>query len=90
MKRPRPSPAGPVKELRRRTQRTTSSTAQPDWVMVELRTMHTELFMRVAVSQRLCAIKCKFGVFLSAEALPRLGLASMTASGHLRPNDSRR
>jgi hypothetical protein len=61
MKRPRPLPAGPVKELRRRTQRTTPSTAQPNRVMVELRTMHTELFMPAAVSQQLCAIKSKFG-----------------------------
>jgi hypothetical protein len=64
MKRPRPLPAGPVKELRRRTQRTRSSTAQPNRVMVELRTMHTELFMRTAVSWRLCAIKSKFGASL--------------------------
>jgi ribosomal protein S18 acetylase RimI-like enzyme len=45
MKRPRPLAAGPFKRLRHKSQRTTSSMAQPKRVMDFLRTMHTELFI---------------------------------------------
>jgi hypothetical protein len=38
-----------------------SSTAQPNWVMIMLRTMYNELFMGAAIPQRLCAIKSEFG-----------------------------
>jgi hypothetical protein len=48
---------GACQRLRHKTQRTTSFTAQPNWVMVMSRAMHTELFMSGAIPQRLCAIK---------------------------------
>jgi hypothetical protein len=70
MKRPRPLPAGPGQRLRRKTQRTTPSTPQPKRVVVELRTMHTELFMDLAIAQGLCTIKSKCGCELNLRLDP--------------------
>jgi hypothetical protein len=60
MKRPRPLPAGPGQRLRSKTQRTTSATAQPNRVMIELWTMRTELVMRLTIPQGLGTIKSEF------------------------------
>jgi hypothetical protein len=69
MKRPRPLPAGPVTDFVAKTQRTTP-TAQPNRVMFESRTMRTEVCMRAAISQWLCAIKSKLEA-TSSDLLPR-------------------